>query len=137
MNEKLNCVLLVEDDESTNYYNKIIINKADITKHIQVTWNGKEAIEFLENRDSHENYSQPELIFLDINMPKMDGWDFLEEYEKLTDVQRGKIVIIMLTTSSNPDDLKKAENFPLITCFKHKPLTVDILKEIMEKYFMD
>ena len=141
MMKKLNCILLIEDDEATNFYNHLIIEKADVAEHTQITLNGMEAIDYLTNSGKyHKNdneFPKPDLIFVDINMPKMDGWEFLDEYQKLPDFQKGKIIIVMLTTSINPDDQRRAESIPLVSGYKHKPLTVEILDEIMEKYFAD
>ena len=113
MKKKLNCVLLVDDNASDNFLHKRIIQKADMTKHIEIAENGEEALDFLITKakcgQPESSYCQPELILLDINMPVMDGWQFLEEYNKLEKVQKGKGVVIMLTTSLNPADIAKTE----------------------------
>ncbi|HEX8015076.1 MAG TPA: response regulator, partial [Flavobacterium sp.] len=78
MKNKLSCVLLIDDDFATNFINKKIVQKANITEHIQVALNGKEAIDYLCNKGKFESQEtinpQPQLVFLDINMPVMDGW---------------------------------------------------------------
>lgn len=139
MKKKLNCILLVEDDEGMNYISKMFIKKAEITEHIEITWNGREAIDYLTNTGKYQRqdniFPQPELIFLDINMPRMDGWDFLVEYQKLNDFQKGNIIIVMLTASLNPDDRAKAENISEISDFKNKPISIEMLEEIMLKFF--
>ena len=70
-------------------------------------------------------------------MPKMDGWEFLEEYQKIPSNQKGKVVIVILSTSTNPDDLKRAESIPVVNDYKSKPLSVQVLNGIIEKYFAD
>lgn len=139
MKNKLNCILLVDDDEGTNFYNEIIIEKASLTNHIEITLNGKEAIEYITyNRVDNEDiiiHPKPVLILLDINMPVMDGWEFLEVYQDLK--AKHKTIIVMLTTSSNPDDRTRAASILDVADFKNKPLSVKILNEIMEKHFAD
>lgn len=139
MKKKLNCVLLVDDNESDNFIHKRVIQKAGIANQIEVALNGKEALEFLTAKSASGNpassYTQPELIFLDINMPVMDGWEFLHEYQKLDVSQKGKIVFIMLTTSLNPADKIKAEKMLKNGCFQYKPLTLEMIDEIIQKHF--
>lgn len=139
MKKKLNCVLLVDDDEATNYLNSIYIEEADIAERIETVLNGREALDYLTSRGKHkikdELHPQPDLILLDINMPVMDGWDFIQAYKKLDDDMKNNIIIAMLTTSLNPDDKLKAEKISEISVFEHKPLSKKMLKELMEKYF--
>jgi len=130
MIQKLNCIMLIDDNEDDNFYHKMIIKEVDLAAHIEVTESGFEALNYLKN-----SARIPELIFLDINMPAMNGWEFLEEYRKLSDYQKAQIIIIMLTTSLNPLDKKRAEKIPEINGFETKPLTVETLKNISEKFF--
>ena len=131
MKKKLNCIFLVDDDTEDNYFHQIVINDMNVTDTIQVARNGLEALQFL----TKENQTIPELIFLDINMPKMNGWEFLEAYQKLSAAEKGKVVVVMLTTSLNPADQKRAEQFPEIASFSSKPLTESALTEILKRYF--
>jgi CheY-like chemotaxis protein len=71
----------------------------------------------------------PDLIFLDINMPGMNGWEFLDEYNKIMDPTKNSLVVTMLTTSDNPDDKARAKDWKFVSDFITKPLT----KEMMEK----
>ncbi len=138
MTNKLNSVLLIDDDEGTNYINRKIVENADIAHHIQTTLNGKEAIQYLTHTGIYEQlaYPQPELILLDINMPVMDGWEFLEAYHHLEESQKTKAIIVMLTTSFNPDDKTRAEKNANISGFKYKPLTMEMVNEIMTEHFV-
>lgn len=139
MKKRLNCVLLVDDDKGTNFINQMIIKKADIADHIQTVLNGKEALDFITNKGKYEKagnvFPQPMLTLLDINMPVMDGWEFLEAYHALEENQKGKIIIIMLTTSLNPDDKIRAEEISEVSGFKSKPLSIETVEEIMKTYF--
>lgn len=133
MKKKLKCILLIDDDEATNFFHQIIIGQANCTEHIEVATNGKKAIEFLTRERPDD--CVPDIIFLDINMPVMNGWEFLDAYEKLEATQKSKIVLVMLTASINPDDMEKAEKRSSVTGFRNKPLTVEMLNEIIQSYF--
>lgn len=134
MKKQLNSILLIDDDEATNFINEMVIKEADCTNKIITVETGTEALEFLLSKTDGK-HPQPDLIFLDINMPQMNGWEFLEEYKKLKEHQKGKITIVMLTTSLNPDDEKRAEKIKDIDDFKNKPLTLDTFIEILKKHF--
>jgi CheY-like chemotaxis protein len=133
----LDFILLVDDDEATNFLNKRIIRKADINAEVQVALNGKEALEFLTNTGKYANEKvlpQAGLIFLDINMPGMNGWEFLEAYKQLPEEQTRRIKILMLTTSINPDEEKKAIDIPEVKGFIHKPLSGEKLERAIKVY---
>jgi len=131
--KKLNCILLVDDDVEDNYFHQIVINEMNITERIEVALNGVEALNFLKK----ENQTHPDLIFLDINMPKMNGWEFLQAYKEFKADQKAEVVVVMLSTSINPSDKERAEQFPDIIGFNSKPLTEEIISEILERYFPD
>jgi CheY-like chemotaxis protein len=135
MERKLGSILLIDDDQSTNFLHEIIIKKSEITDTIFTYQSAEEALKFLSTKSLEGEFPQPDVIFLDINMPRMNGWEFLEEYNKLPEEQKGQIVVVMLTTSINPDDRKKAEEMNLVQGFRSKPLTVDMIYEIYDSHF--
>lgn len=136
MNQKLNCILLIDDDEATNYLHGIIIKTANCATHIKLAINGVEALAYLELAYQNKQ-PKPDLILLDINMPVMNGWDFLEEYKKIPAEQKSKAVVVMLSTSLNPDDKLRATLIPDISGFKNKPLDDGALRDILNTYFPD
>lgn len=136
MQRKLKCILLIDDDRATNFLNEFVIKKADCTEHIQVAGGGGQALEFLKSGVAG-NSPRPDLILLDINMPLMNGWQFLEEFRKLEMVKKDEIVIVMLTTSINPEDQAVSETIVEVAGFRHKPLTRVIIDELLQAYFPD
>ena len=136
MRKKINCILLIDDDKSTNFLHKIIIEETGVSEKVEAVQTGQEALDYLE-RKKEGVYPRPDLIFLDINMPGMNGWEFLEEYEKLDDNLKGEIMIMMLTTSINPYDEEKAKNTKFINGFLNKPLTTEALEKIIDDHFQN
>ena len=141
MNPKLKCIMLIDDDEPTNFLTRMIIDEADCTEHIQVEDSGERAFDYLLNSAkagyNSKQYPWPDLIFLDINMPAMNGWEFLEKYKELGKKPGRNTIITMLTTSLNPDDKNKADDIADVTDFRHKPLTNEIVNEILQQYFVE
>ncbi len=131
METKLNCILLIDDDEATNFLHKIVIEETGCAEKTVAVQSGEEGLNFL-NRKENGEFPQPDLILLDINMPGMNGWEFMEEYKKLDVAQKGKFILVMLTSSPNPDDRLKAESIDLIDDFKCKPLTEEMITEILK-----
>jgi CheY-like chemotaxis protein len=123
MKVKLNCILLVDDDEPTNFLNKMAVEALDY-----LSCAGQPA-------PKNKECPSPEIIFLDINMPAMDGWEFLQKYEALPEAHKSSIIVIMLTTSFNPEDELKARKIPSVKEFRNKPLTSSLLQDILKKYF--
>ncbi|SMD36024.1 Response regulator receiver domain-containing protein [Reichenbachiella faecimaris] len=134
MKNKLNSILLVDDNSDCNFFHKRLFQKMDVAEKIEIVFDGKEAIDYLTSKKDGK-YPQPSIIFLDINMPVMNGWEFLDEYEKLTLNQKAKVILVMLTTSLNPDDIHRAEKNPSVSEFKNKFLTEESVKSILNKYF--
>jgi CheY-like chemotaxis protein len=132
---KLSCVLLVDDDEPTTFMYKMVLEESGCADRIHIAQGGTEAIDFLISAAQREEKDYPDLIFLDINMPRMDGWEFLQQYQKMAGGKKKQTVIIMLSTSLNPDDETRAAHIHEIAAFRHKPLTAGIVREIVAKYF--
>lgn len=136
--KNINCILLIDDNPADNRFHEIRIRKANICKYIKIATSGREALDYLlksGDEKNSESFPKPDLIFLDINMPGMNGFEFLEEYHKLEDRLKSKVVIVMLTNSLNPDDQKRAMSIKEVAEFQNKPLSVKTLQETVEKYF--
>ena len=138
MKKKLDCVLLIDDDEPTNFINKIIVQRSDCADHIQIAESADEALNYLQQCNKFDDNGVlplPELIFLDINMPKLNGWDFLNEYREWDRPDTYDPVIVMLTTSMNPEDEKRARETSEVAAYASKPLKNNKLDELLEQHF--
>ncbi|MFH6982799.1 two-component system response regulator [Marinoscillum sp. 108] len=128
--KKLKCVLLIDDDKDCNFLQKRTILRSTWVEYVEVARNGEMALEILKKAKF-----TPELIFLDINMPKMNGWEFLNELKKIKDTFEKKIVVIMLSSSLNPDDRVLAETYDIVGGFQSKYLDEASLKQILVDHF--
>ena len=134
MNPKLKHILLIDDNHYDNIYHERIIKDSQVAEKVIFAEDGRAALDILSSvKDGI--FPQPELIFLDINMPRMDGWEFLEEYQTLREDQKANVIIVMLSTSLNPSDEERANQFEILNGFENKPLSEEILISLMKKYF--
>lgn len=134
MKQKLKCIVLIDDEPADNFFHTNTINKLGCTEQTIAFENAQDALNYLGN-PADSNYVKPDIIFLDINMPSMDGWEFLEHYRRLDPEYMKKIICVMLTTSINPSDRRKAKRFNEINLFLSKPLRESDLQEILNTYF--
>ena len=126
--------MLVDDNHDDNFYHEREIKKINLTNIVKTKNSGIEALEYLKSKNNNKD-PHPDLIFLDINMPGMNGWEFLQEYNKLDKELQSHAIIIMLTTSQNPDDEARAKTWPFVSDYVTKPLTKEIMQNIVNKYF--
>lgn len=130
--------MLIDDDEPTNYINEMILNSTGRVEYIYTSQTAMEALDYLTSKGKFSNSGYinptPDIIFLDINMPGIDGWDFLEEYRDLQIAGKEEIAIIMLTNSFNPDDEKRAAETEEIAEYRNKPLSIALVGELLDKY---
>lgn len=134
MKKKLCNILLIDDSAADNFISNRIINKAAVAETVTTTTGAREALDFL-TKAVNGQFPKPEIIFLDINMPGMSGWDFLDEYKLLDEAQKAGIVVCMLSTSNAHIDRKKAEEYDDIKDYSSKPLTKEKLMELIKQHF--
>lgn len=127
-------VLLVDDDKVTNFFNKRVVSKIDYFKEITTVTSGKMALDFLEDVKKGI-YKKPDIIFLDLNMPAMNGWEFLDEFIKLDCKFTKSIKVVILTTSNSPDDYNRSLKIKRVNGFINKPLSQDILLNLINTKF--
>jgi len=142
----INKVLCIDDDQITLVLCDMVIKKAGFAGEVITAKNGKEGLAWFSQYFSKNNpeprQEAPQMIFLDLNMPVMNGWDFLEDYlmkyaDRLPDT---KVVIVSSTV--NPEDFSRANRYEIVIDFINKPLTTDGLIELMQNdqisgYFSD
>ncbi len=132
----LDCILLVDDDRATNFLNKRLLDKMGVANHIKIARNGIEAMDYLVSAsEGQRDFPMPDLIFLDINMPLVNGWEFLERYDSMPEDFKSHITVLMLTTSLRQDDLERAEKAPSVKGFIHKPLTESEIWRVLNENF--
>lgn len=129
---KFSSILLVDDDYASNYLTEIVIQDLAISDSIHLATNGKEALQFVRTHCVEAPYPQcPQLIFLDINMPVMDGFEFMEAFEKLLD-QQSLPSVVLLTSSTNARDIEKSKIYR-IAAYVEKPLTEEKLRQLLSE----
>ncbi len=121
--------MLVDDNETDNFISKRIIEITKFAHKVEVKNSGKSALDYLE---AHQNEPEllPHLIFLDINMPIVDGFVFLYEFEKFNSNVKDKCKVIILSSSDNKRDIDKIVNNDHVIKFITKPLTEASLEEV-------
>ena len=131
---KLPSVLLVDDDPTTNFLNQALLQRLDVVERVLVAQDGNQALALLQQHCSPPMPTCPVLILLDVNMPGMNGIEFLAAYHELPKEQRGATIIVMLTSSLHPRDLERVQQFP-IAGFLNKPLNTEKMQRVLETHF--
>jgi CheY-like chemotaxis protein len=132
----INKVLCIDDDPIALVLCNMVIKKAGFATEVLTAKNGREGLAwfsaYFSKANKLEKQDPPKLIFLDLNMPVMNGWDFLEDYlMKYTDrLPETKVVIVSSTV--NPEDFSRANRYEIVIDFINKPLTVEGLEELMK-----
>jgi CheY-like chemotaxis protein len=130
---KYKTIMLVDDNEIDNLINQKMIEAASISENIYTHTGAKSALEFLRNMEKTDVSDKvlPDIIFLDIDMPLMDGFQFLDEFEKLMPATKKKCKIIMLTSSINPQDSNRSKKYPNVKLYLNKPLSHESIMNIV------
>lgn len=121
--------MVIDDNDLDQFVTKKLIKAAQFADHVISEWSAQDALKFLKENESHPE-KLPDVIFLDIRMPEMDGFEFLDEYHKFKDDMKVKVRIVMLSSSSDPKDRIRANESPLVQKFLSKPLSMTELKDL-------
>lgn len=127
-------VMLIDDNSIDNFVNEKIIKMAHFASNVYVQTSVLSGLEFLKNMEVIKEYSQemvPEIIFLDLNLPLVDGFQFLDEFEKFSPELKSKIKIIILTCSINPNDVERSKGYESVVDYFYKPLAVKELSKFL------
>ena len=130
----LELIMCIDDDPITLMLFKKVVQKASFANKITYTINGQEAITLINGIGNTENQEKkPDLIFLDLNMPVMDGWEFLDLFNASNYFTLNNTKVIILTSTIDPEDIKKAKSYPNVIEFLSKPITVEMLDYLKAK----
>lgn len=130
--KKLNLIMLIDDDTITNFLNEMVINEMGITNQLIVTTDGHQALE--EIMANQGQGVLPDLILLDVNMPVLNGFEFLKRYNELDFPNKDFPLIVILTTSLNEGDRDKAKKLS-VKDYMSKPLTKENMLGLLQKHF--
>lgn len=128
-------ILCIDDDPITLMLSKKVIEKSSFSDDIITAQNGEEALLYFNTLkyDKTKTVKKPQLIFLDLNMPVMGGWEFLDYFISPDYDEFNSINVIVLSSTINPEDLLKAKKYPIIIDFLSKPITKAMLEYLKKK----
>ena len=130
---KYKSVMIIDDNDIDNFINERILKSALFSENVYVHTSAKSALEFLKNLEQVKNVPKeliPNYIFLDLNMPIMDGFQFMDIFQQLSEEFQSAIKIVILTTSLNPSDVETSKKYKNEIKFLYKPLNETMLKDM-------
>lgn len=134
MSKTIDAVCVVDDDLVYQFTTKKLIQNTKLVDKILVFPDGEKAIEFFQSLEERAFEGTPNIVLLDINMPIMDGWDFLKAYVLVKPKLPKKVTIYMVSSSIHGVDIEKAKQISDVTDYIVKPVTKDKLVEIFQDY---
>ncbi|MFL5728683.1 MAG: response regulator [Cytophagaceae bacterium] len=129
---KLSCILLIDDDNINNFLNERLLKKLQISNAVKTALNGEEGLKYIDQHCAIHEGCCPDLVFLDINMPVMDGFEFIKKFQQLNFQNKDKMTVAILTTSHNQRDMEALKGLGPYH-FLNKPLTEEKVKEILNQ----
>ena len=130
----LNCIYIIDDDYASTFYHKLLIKKGHFAKNV-ISFNSVEtAIDHFFKRG--DDYIHPDLILLDLNMPALGGWDFLEAIQNNKSLFSPLPSIIIASASVNLEDRLRADESELVFDYLAKPINKDSLVRIIKKHWV-
>ncbi|MBP6180628.1 response regulator [Flavobacterium sp.] len=132
----LDQIFCIDDDPITLMLCKKVIVKASFSNEIITSQNGEEALLYfnkIKYNTDNKFKKHPELIFLDLNMPVMGGWEFLDIFNTIDYSEFSSIKVVVLSSTIDPEDLKKSKSYPMVIDFLSKPITISMLEYLKNK----
>lgn len=129
-------LFLIDDDEIFVYLTRKTIESTNKIDEIKVFNDGQEAVKFLK-KNSTNTEELPDIIFLDLNMPVMDGWEFLEEYIILEPKFKKRVILYLVSSTISPYDIERANSIGVVTDLLIKPLEKDRIIELLKNFNND
>lgn len=129
----LETILCVDDDAITLMLCKMVISKASFSNEVVTAKNGEDALKYIDTLKFNNTINTPKLIFLDLNMPVMDGWEFLDAFSTAAYSQYHNTKIVILSSTIDPEDLKKSKKYPMVIDFLSKPISKEMLDYLKGK----
>ena len=126
-------VLCVDDDSISLTISQLLLKRTGFAMEVVTTIDGSDALEYFDNlftQDTDPIKNAPELILLDINMPVMNGWEFLQAYVPLYADKLANTRIVILSSTIDPEDFALAKQYPVVVQFISKPLSIENLEEL-------
>ena len=129
-------IFCIDDDPVTLVLSDLVIKKSGFAREVITAKNGKEGLDwfsaYFSKKNANVKQDLPQIIFLDINMPVMNGWDFLEGYLMKYAERLPETKVVIVSSTVNPEDFLKANRYDIVIDFINKPLTKEGLSELME-----
>lgn len=123
-------IALIDDDEIFQFTTSRIIKLTNLPFNITQFFNGEQAMTYLSN-NAQQPDKLPDIILLDINMPVIDGWMFLDEFKTLAKKLKKKITIYMVSSSIAPEDIRRAKSNPFVSDYLVKPVSAETLRQVL------
>lgn len=124
-------ICIIDDDEIYQFLIKKQVAVQNLAEEVFVFPNGQEAIQYFRNSIATKG-SLPDIVFLDVNMPVMDGWEFLDEYEKISDQLHKEVKLYMISSSLNESDINRAQKMDQVREYLVKPISGEKLVSLLQ-----
>ena len=135
--DKIKHILVIDDDSIDNFVSKTLIEKSNLVEQVTTIDDARDAIEYLKDQIAEKATELPNIIFLDINMPAMSGWDFLKEFSEIDPQYTDNISLIIFSSYIHAEEVRKLMSFQCVNCYQRKPLSLSIVKKICLEYMED
>lgn len=134
MSRKIPNLWIIDDDPMSSFYIKRLAELGELANIISIYNTAQGAINYLlHHKKSPEHL--PDIILLDIYMPEIDGWEFLKQLKKIEDQLAKKPAVYIISSSNHPRDLERAAALPIVRHYFQKPVTLEVLKQVVQEVF--